>query len=200
MVGATSWYEIAVIGDEDAWARLLGAQEARTAERAVRGPDLPLGPKSLGDRLHAGLDARTHQLAFAPRELTRAVLAALAAAIHPGLRLERVREVTGCHFDFAVEAFAEPAAKAISAVLASPPPEVEVHGRDNEDVRQPEAGDTGVVELYAPVQCQAFRTWGTVTGPLPGLVELHRRLHLLPFVYEEKIELAARRIDPADLR
>jgi hypothetical protein len=34
---------------------------------------------------------------------------------------------------------------------------------------------------------------------LPGVLELHRRLHPLPFVYEEKLELAAQPVDPADL-
>ena len=55
------------------------------------------------------------------------------------------------------------------------------------------------MELYAPVHCYAYRAWGTVAGPFPGVLELHRRLHPLAFVYEEKLELAAHPVDPADL-
>jgi len=71
--------------------------------------------------------------------------------------------------------------------------------RDDREERDPEAGKPGAVELYAPVHCYAYRGWGTVTGPFPGVLDLHRRLHPLPFVYEEKLELAAHPVDPADL-
>jgi hypothetical protein len=211
-----AWYEIVVEGDAGAWERLLAEQEAGTGQRAVRGPDVPLRPESAGERPLDLLQARSRHLTFAPGELASGLVAALAppaapappaalAALagapagHPGLRLARVREVTGGHFDFSVEAFAEPVAKQIRAVLGSPAPGVEVHLTRDEEERDPEAGKPGAVELYAPVHCYAYRAWGTVTGPFPGVLELHGRLHPLPFVYEEKLELAAHPVDPVDL-
>jgi hypothetical protein len=205
-----AWYEIAVEGDAGAWERLLAEQEAGAGQRAVRGPEVPLRPEAAGERLHDPLHARVHHVAFVPGELARRLVAALAPpatlapaagapASHPGLRLARVRKVTGGRFDFSVEAFSEPAAKQIRAVLGAPAPGVEVHVARDEEERDPEAGKPGQVELFAPVHCYAYRAWGTVTGPLPGVLELHRRLHPLPFVYEEELELAAHPVDPADL-
>jgi len=200
-----AWYEIAAEGDAGAWERLLAEQEAGTGEQAVRGSQEPLRPESagerLGERLHDLLPARSHHLAFVPAELAKRLAAALTATpgLHHGLRLARLREVTGGHFDFNVEAFSEPAAKEIRAVLGTPAPGVEVHLTRDEEERDPEAGTPGPLELYAPVHCYAYRAWGTVTGPFPGVQELHRRLRSLPFVYEEKLELAAHQVDPADL-
>ena len=211
-----SWYEIVVEGDVGAWERLLAEQEAGTGQRAVRGPEVPLRPEAAGERLHDPVDSQARHLAFVPGELARGLVATLAppAALaspaspappagapagHPGLRLARVREVTGGHFDFSVEAFSEPAAKQIRAVLGAPAPGVAVHLTRDEEERDPEAGKPGAVELYAPVHCYAYRAWGTVTGPFPGVQDLHRRLHPLPFVYEERLELAAHPVDPADL-
>jgi hypothetical protein len=187
-----AWYEIAVEGDAAAWERLLAEQETAAGQRAVHGPEVPLRPEPAGGRRH---------LAFVPGELASGLVAALAgaAASHPGLRLARVREITGGRFEFSVEAFSEPAAKQIRAVLGAPAPGVEVRITRDEEERDPEAGKPGKVELFAPVHCYAYRAWGTVTGPFSGVLELHRQLHPLPFVYEEKLELAAHPVDPADL-
>ncbi|HXO41966.1 MAG TPA: hypothetical protein VN999_10980 [Thermoanaerobaculia bacterium] len=205
-----AWYEIAVEGDAGAWERLLAEQEAGTGQHAVRGPEVPLRPEPAGEPLLGPVDSRARHLAFVPGELARGLVATLgsiapaapptgAPASHPGLRLARVREVTGGHFDFSVEAFSEPAAKQIRAILGAPAPGVEVHVTRDEEERDPETGKPGAVELYAPVHCYAYRAWGTVSGPLPGVQELHRQLHKLPFVYEERLELAAHPVDPADL-
>jgi hypothetical protein len=214
-----AWYEIVVEGDAGAWERLLAEQEAATGQRAVRGQEVPLRAEPPGEPLLGPVDFRARHLAFVPGELARGLVAALASpaalaaiasiasaappaappASHPGLRLAGVREVTGGHFDFSVEAFSEPAAKQIRAVLGAPAPGVEVHLTRDEEERDPEAGKPGAVELYAPVHCYAYRAWGTVSGAFPGVQELHRQLHKLPFVYEEKLELAAQPVDPADL-
>ncbi len=217
-----AWYEIAVEGDAGAWERLLAEQEAGTGQRAVRGQEVPLRAEPPGEPLLGPVGFRARHLAFVPGELARGLVAALAshipptppaaiasigpaapptgaAASHPGLCLARVREVTGGHFDFSVEAFSEPAAKQIRAVLGAPAPGVEVHLTRDEEERDPEAGKPGAVELYAPAHCYAYRAWGTVSGPFQGVQELHRQLHQLPFVYEERLELAAQPVDPADL-
>jgi hypothetical protein len=191
-----AWYEIVVEGDAGAWERLLAEQEAGTGQRAVRGPEVPLRPEPAGEPLLGPVDSRARHLAFVPGELARGLV---AAPSHPGLRLARVREVTGGHFEFSVEAFSEPIAQQIRAVLGAPAPGVEVHVTRDEEERDPETGKPGAVELYAPVHCYAYRAWGTVSGPFPGVQELHRQLHKLPFVYEERLELAAHPVDPADL-
>jgi hypothetical protein len=143
-------------------------------------------------------------VAFAPKPLARAVLAALAGGGHGGargLRLASLREVAGGRFGFTVEVFAEPLAKKIREALAAPPPGVEVQLTEDDPRRSPEPGEDGAarVELHAPLHCDAYRAWGTVSGPLPELLAMHRRLHELPYMYEEKIELAARPADPAEL-
>jgi hypothetical protein len=215
---AMSWYEIAVEGDAGVWETLLAKLEASSGQRAVRRPEVPLRPESQGERLHGLLHAGSHHAAFAPGELARGLTAALAtlatpatlaeraapadvdapAAAGAGLRLEQVRKVEGGHFDFSVEVFAEPIARQIRAVLAAPPPGVEVHASRDEEERAAEGGVPGSVELYAPLHCYAYRAWGTVTGPFPGILEMHRRLHSLPFVYERQLELATHRVNPAD--
>lgn len=198
---AMAWYEVAIEGDAGAWERLLAEHEAAAGERAVRGSEVRLKPHSDGERLAELPDGPSRHLAFVPAGLARRLAAALTTmpAIHPGLRLARVREVTGSHFDFSVEAFSEPAANQIRGVLGAPEPGVEVHVARDEEERGPGTGGPRAVELYAPVHCYAYRAWGTVTGPFPGVQELHRRLHPLPFVYEEKLELAAHQVDPAEL-
>ena len=188
-----SWYEIEVAGDVGAWERLVAEQEAASGQRAVRGTEAPLQQAP-----SAG-----HLLAYAPGGLARRLLAALAARAAdsplpaPGLRLAGLREVTGSRFELSVEAFAEPAAAAIRAALAAPPPGVEVQITRDDGQRDGAAGGAAVVVPFAPLHCYAYRAWGTVSGPLPQLLEMHRRLHPLPFVYEGKIELAARRVDAA---
>ncbi len=195
-----TWYEIEVTGDAGAWERLLAEQEAAGGRRAVRGSEAPVRQAPPAD----------HLLAYAPGDLTRRLLAALAGpaalaentaggadgpAPAPCLRLAGLREITGSRFELSVEAFAEPAAAAIRAVLAAPPPGVEVEIVRDEEQRDGAAGGGAAVELFAPLHCYAYRAWGTVSGPFPQLLEMHRRLHPLPFVYEGKIELAARRVD-----
>jgi len=204
-----SWYEIEVAGEAGAWERLLAEQEAAGGRRAVRGSEAPSRQAP-----PAG-----HLLAYAPADLARRLLAALAALVAPAapaapaantagaadgpapapcLRLAGLREITGSRFELSVEAFAEPAAAAIRAALAAPPPGVEVQiVRDEERRDGAAAGAAPVVEPFAPLHCHAYRAWGTVTGPFPQLLEMHRRLHPLPFVYEGKIELTARRVDAA---
>jgi hypothetical protein len=196
-----AWYEILVEGDAGAWEGLLAKHEADSGQRAVRGAEVPLQPEPAGERLLAAPHAGSRHLAFVPGELASGLVAALAPvpARGLGLRLARVREVTGGQFDFSVEAFSEPFAKQIRAALATPAPGVEVHVTRDEEERDPAAGKPGAVELFAPVHCYAYRAWGTVTGPFPGVLDLHRRLHPMPFVYEEKLDLAARSVDPADL-
>lgn len=194
-----AWYEILVEGDAGAWEALLAKQEADSGRRAVRGAEVPLKRDPDGERLGAPPPAGSRHLAFVPGELASGIAAALAPAAGGGLRLARVREVTGGHFDFSVEAFSEPIAKQIREVLATPAPGVEVQVTRDEEEREPAAGKPGAVELFAPVHCYAYRAWGTVAGPFPGVLELHRRLHPLPFVYEERLELAARPVDAAHL-
>jgi hypothetical protein len=205
MVATMGWYEMVVEGDPSSWEHLLADREAAIGQRALRGSDVPLRPEAAGERPHAAPGACTCHLAFAPAELARALTAALAAPAAPGsgaqpdLRLTLLREVAGGRFDFNVEAFAEPLVAQIRALLAAPPPGVEVCTIKEEAQHDSAGGGSGAVELFAPVHCKAYRAWGTVTGTFPGLVEMHRRLHALPFVYEEKIELAVRRINPSDL-
>jgi hypothetical protein len=192
-----SVYEIVVEGEGEAWERVLAEQEAAVAERAIRGTEAALRTEPFGEHLAASLRDGTHQLAFAPRRLTRAILAAVAA--EDGLAIERVREVTGGHFDFSVEAFAQAAAAEIRAILAAPPPGVEVNRYRDEEEGDPDGSGPGGVALHAPLHCDAYRARGRVQGALPGVVEMRLRLHSLPFVYEEPIELAAHPVDPSAL-
>jgi hypothetical protein len=188
-------YQIVVAGDGEAWERLLAEREAAVAERAIRGPEVALRAAEQERRRGDGVARHS---AFAPLRLTRAVLAAVEAA--GGLALERVREVTGAHFDFSVEAFAEPAAREIRDALGQPPPGVElIRHTDEERGRGADGTGPDRVALSSPLHCDAFRLSGRVEGALAGVVEMRRRLHSLPFVQEDPIELAARAVDPATL-
>ena len=188
-------YQIVAAGDGEAWERLLAEQEAAVAERALRGPEVALRAAEREQRRDDGVG---RHFAFAPLRLARAVLAAVEAG--GGLALERVREVTGAHFDFSVEAFAEPAAREVRAVLGQPPPGVELI-RHTDEEKERDADGTGPdrVALSSPLHCDAYRVRGRVAGALAGVVEMRLRLHSLPFVHEDPIELAARLVDPAAL-
>ncbi len=216
-----TWYEIVVEGDAGSWERLLAEQEAATGQRALPPAELPLRrAREAGERPGEAIERQAaagewppgaggrqaspatqgRHVVFTPDELGRALVAALdTVPPRPDLRLALLREVTGGHFDFTVEAFAEDLAARIRALLAEPPPGVEVRAFTEEPGEVPAAGGPGTVELYAPLHCKAYRAWGTISGDLPGLLEMHRRLHALPFVYEEKLELATHRLDPAGL-
>lgn len=194
-----STYEIVVEGEAEAWERLLAAQEAAVAERAIRDPEIAMRAEPRGERPAPSRQGpgATHHLVCAPRRLTRAILAAVAA--EDGIELERLRAVSGGHFDFSVEAFAPPIAAAIRAILAAPPPGVEVDRFPDEEEGDPDGSGPGGVALHAPLHCDAYRARGRVRGDLAGVVEMRLRLHALPFVYEEPIELAAELIDPSAL-
>lgn len=188
-------YQIVVAGDGEAWSRLLAEQEAAVAEPALRGPEVALRAAEQERRQDDGVARHS---AFAPLRLARAVLAAVEAA--GGLALERVREVTGAHFDFSVEAFAEPAAREIRDALGQPPPGVELlRHTDEEKERDADGTGPGRVALSSPLHCDAYRVRGRVNGALAGVVEMRRRLRSLPFVQEDPIDLAARAVDPATL-
>jgi hypothetical protein len=189
-------YQIVVAGDGEAWERLLAEQEAAVAERALRGPEVALRAAERERRRDDGVG---RHFAFAPLRLARAVLAAVEAG--GGLALEPVREVTGAHFDFSVEAFAEPAARQIRAVLGQPPPPGVELIRHPDEEQERDADGTGPdrLALSSPLHCDAYRVRGRVEGALAGVVEMRLRLHSLPFVHEDPIELAARPIDQAAL-
>lgn len=188
-------YQIVVAGDGDAWERLLAEQEAAVAERAIRGPEVALRGAEREQRRDDGV---ARHFAFAPLRLARAVLAAVEAG--GGLALEQVREVTGAHFDLSVEAFAEPAAREIRVVLGQPPPGVElIRHPDEQEKRDADGTGPDRVALSSPLHCDAYRVRGRVEGALAGVVEMRLRLHSLPFVHEDPIELAARMVDPAAL-
>lgn len=192
-------YEIVVEGDGESWERLLAEQEAAAAEGAIGGSEVGLREQAEeGERRDAG---SARHFAFAPLRLARAILAAVDAG--GGLRLERVREVTGAHFEVSVEAFAEPAARAIRAVLGDAPPGVEmIRYRDEEEGEErddPDGTGPAGFALNSPLHCDAYRVRGRVEGALPGVLGMRRRLRSLPFVHEGPIDLAARLVDPVAL-
>lgn len=183
----TEWYELLIEGERDELERRLAGSPV---EEALRGWELHLADEPWSQRLRDLLHLRSHHLVFASGHRASDLARELAA--DPGLRVEEVRRVVRASFRFAAECYDRESARRIHSVfLSAPPPGVLVEElREVEEV-DPEARG---VELYTPAHEYVYRASGRVTGPLPGVLEMHRRSRGLDFVKEERIEVKGERV------
>ena len=89
------------------------------------------------------------------------------------------------HFSFKAEAYSKAVADKIRHTLSSLPEGVTVEDLVLSEDRDPDAAG---VELYSPAHEYVFRASGTVTGKIPGIQEMHRRLDELEFCEAGKIK------------
>ena len=184
----TEWYELLIEGERDEVERRLA--ESR-ADGILRGWELHLEEESWSGRLRDLLHLRSHHLVFAPGARALELVRELASA--PGLRVEAVRRVIRASFRFTAECYnREEAGEIKGAFLSAPPPGVRVEDFTESEEVDPEARG---VELYAPAHDYVYRASGRVTGPLPGVIEMHRRARRLDFVKEGRIEVEGERVE-----
>jgi hypothetical protein len=184
------WHEIVVTGPEKALRGFLAGFEAARDVRDVvlLGEDLAVESLPFASRLRALIGSGTPHLVLAPERSGRALAEALLArGDDAGLELRDVRIVTAARFAFTARAFAsDVAARIRGLLLASLPAGVTIEGLTEEERREADGRGT---ELYAPVHDYTWTAAGTVVGPLPGVLEMHRRAREEKFVEPEPLHL-----------
>ena len=189
----SEWHELWVEGTEKPFRAFVAGFSAAHggAEGAIFGADLALDPESLGDRLKELFGTRSRHVLLAPAAFAGALVAALdARGGDVGLRVERRRVVASASFPFRIEVFSRPLAHENRASLVeSLPPGVAVEGLTESEEQHPEAHGP---EPFAPLHEYTYRASGRITGALPGVLELRRRLNEHDFVELGVVRLEGR--------
>lgn len=185
------WLKIVVQGDEETLRGFLagfGAAAGSPHEGAVLGSDVPVAPESLTERVQQLLAAGSHHVVLTPDSYG----GPLMAAIHEhggvaGLAIESSVEVVGGSFRFRAETFSREGGAAIrQALLDATPDGVEVRDLGTDERLDPsEQGQ----ELYAPAHHYSLKLSGQVVGPLPGVLEMHRRARSIEEATAEPVRI-----------
>ena len=116
---------------------------------------------------------------------------AMAAAIEKSeildLEVGLIREIARAELAFEAKCYSKKEADAIRKVLEDELPEgVRLEGYDpKETIREDAKG----VELYGPVHDYIFEASGRYVGPVPGIIEMARRLDGQDFIHPDKVDL-----------
>ena len=116
---------------------------------------------------------------------------AMAAAIERSeildLEVGFIKEISRAELAFEAKCYSKEVADAIGKVLEDDLPDgVRLEGYDKkETVREDAKG----VELYGPVHDYICEASGRYVGPVPGIIEMARRLDGQDFIHPEKVEL-----------
>jgi hypothetical protein len=184
------WHELIVIGSEKALRGFIAGFEAGREVRDVvmLGEDIQVEGLPFAERLRGLVGGGTPHLVIAPERSGRALAAAIETrGADAGLELRAVRVVASAHFAFKAKAFApDVAARIRTALLGSLPEGVTVEGLRQDERLEADARGT---ELYSPVHDYTWEATGTFAGPLPGVLEMHRRGRNLEFVEPGELHL-----------
>ena len=186
-----SWLKIVVKGDERTLRGFLagfGAAAGRRLQGAVLGGDVPVAPESLTERVQQLLAAGSHHVVLAPEGYGERMVAAIGQhGGDAGLVVEKSVEVAGASFEFRAETFrTEGGALIRRAFLDAVPEGVEI--RDLRTDEQVDPSGEGR-ELYSPVHHYSLLMTGQVIGPLPGVLEMHRRARSLEEATAEPVHI-----------
>lgn len=185
------WVKIVVGGNEQVLRGFLAGFRAAGGRRfmgAVLGGDVPLATASLTEKLQRLLAAGSHHVVLAPEGYAgRLVRAIEREGGTVGLSAQRQEEVAGATFTFAAESFNPDEAKALRLQLLEGLPE----GVELRDVQVDEERDESRKgsELYAPVHHYTWHLSAEAVGPLPGILEMHRRASALEGATAEPVRL-----------
>ena len=169
---------------------LAGRGEGR--EAVLHGPDVGIEAGSFGERLHALLHGRRHEVLLVDARLGAALASALAGhADDLGIRVADHSVIASASFTFSAETPSREAASRIKAALRHVPPDVTLTDDEREEMDPNAAG----MELYAPVHAYIFRASGHITGAFDGVLAMQRQLSDLDFVTVERIELLGTPLD-----
>lgn len=190
-----SWQIIVLEGPSDrirAFVAGFLAGAGVPGDAVLHGPDLPLHPEPLGERLRAALRGARHEVLFAPAQGAARVAAAIAGApARLGLRVLERATLVAASVAFDADTPSRDAAARIHATLDALPAGVSLVDVEREEL-DPAAGG---VELYAPVHAYRYRARGRVVGELAAVVRTHAMLAALDFVTVETITLDERPLD-----
>jgi len=183
------WHEIVITGPGKALRGFIaGFEAARDVHDVVLlGEDLGVEALPFAERLRALVGSGAH-VVVAPERSGDALVAAIGArGAEAGLELRGVRAITAARFGFTARAFApEIAARIRGALLDSLPEGVTLEGLEQTERREADARGT---ELYSPVHDYTWEATGAFVGPLPGVLEMHRRAREEKFVEPEPLRL-----------
>jgi len=184
------WRELVVTGSEKALRGFIAGFEAGREVRDVvlLGEDLQVEGLPFAERLRGLVGGGTPHLVIAPERSGHALAAAIEArGADAGLELRAVSVIASARFAFQAKAFApDVAARIRTALLESLPEGVTIEGLRQDERREAEAHGT---ELYSPVHDYTWQATGTFVGPLPGVLEMHRRAREEKFVEPEPLHL-----------
>ncbi|MEW6339017.1 MAG: hypothetical protein ACOY3Y_11430 [Acidobacteriota bacterium] len=190
------WCEVVVEGPHDAVRGFVsGFEFARDQrEQVVFGRDLPIAPASLQEKLARLLAGGSHTLLFGPRAVALELARGLREWGAPaGLSVTHVREIRRASFRFDGETFnPEVAGRIHAAMVTSLPEAVAIADLHEHEETSPGAAGT---ELYAPDHAFRYRVTGVCSGPLAGILEMHRRATDLQFVEAEGIGIESSEVE-----
>ena len=185
-----NWHVVAVEGsNRELRAFVAGFLADRKADPSaiVLGDDVGLEKGSLGDRMRALLHGGHHAILVSD-ELAGPLQDSIAhAGSGVGLRIVDRHSVATGSFAFAAEVYSRDMSAEIRAIVKSLPPGVGCtqHGESEE-----EHADAKGLELYTPVHHYAYRTRGTLEGPVTGILEILGRLAMIEALQLEPLHLA----------
>jgi hypothetical protein len=191
-----SWQIIVLEGQDErirGFAAGFLAGAGMSSDAMLYGPDLPLHPEPLGERLRAALRGRRHVTLFVREPEAEQVAAAMASAPATlGLRVLERATLVSASLAFNADTPSRDAAAKIHAALEALPAGVALVDVEREELDPTARG----VELYAPVHAYRYRAHGRVVGDLAAVVRAHATLAALDFVTVEPITLEERALDP----
>ena len=191
------WHELVVTGSEKALRGFIAGFEAARDSRdvALLGKDIHFEGLPFKERLRELVLRGTPHVVIAP-ERTAAVLdsALRTRGGEAGLTVSAVRVITGASFSFSAQAFSPKVAQKIRDRLLEGLPEA-VALEDLEQREEVDAKSAGA-ELYSPVHDFVYEARGRFVGPLPGVLEMHRRARNLEFVEPAELHLEVKESAP----
>ena len=187
------WHEIVVAGSEDsARGFVAGFLASRDLEEAVVfGHDVHVQAATLGARLRELVGVGSQHALLAPAAGAAPLAAALRRAGNgAGLRVAGESVIAGASFGFTAEAFSRDVAAGVESALRGALPEgVSVDSYQVEEIA--DRGSRGA-ELYTPSHDYTYRAKGSISGALPGVLEMRRRAEESEFVKADAITLERR--------
>jgi hypothetical protein len=184
------WYEIVVTGSAKSLRGFIAGFEAARDSRdvALLGKDIHFEGLPFSERLRELVLHGTPHVVIA-RESTAVALepALRERGGEVGLTVSAVRVITGASFRFSARAFSPKVAQKIRNRLLEGLPDA-VALEELEQREETDATSAGA-ELYSPVHDFVFEARGRFVGPLPGVLEMHRRARNLEFVEPGELHL-----------
>jgi len=183
-----SWVEMELNGPAD---QALGFVEGYRAARPDAGPIWVAGLENVDldgflNALRSKLKMERHIILG--EEMAVAFREALSRSRLLDLEVGEVRPIDHAELPFRFECYSRQEGEAIRRLVEEGLPEgVRLEGYE---VRETINEDAKGVELYGPVHDYILRGTGRYVGPVPGIIEMSRRLKDQSFVHPGKVELA----------